>query len=184
MKNANHPRTFKLGCALAAFVFSGSVLSDTPSAFCGTIDPDNATYRGIEGFDVTLVDGEWEGDPYVEDSPVRPRVGRIRDIEICGDIDGDGVDETIVALWFAGGGSGTFQYLALLEPGESGPVNTATTPVGDRVRIESGSMADGRVHLDVIQHGPDEPACCPTHAVTRHYDASLELVDTTERKSH
>jgi hypothetical protein len=105
----------------------------------------------------------------------------VRDIEICGDIDGDGENETVVALWYASGGSGTFQYIAVLEEGETGPENTFTAPVGDRVKIEGGAIGDGMVHLDVIQHGPDEPACCPTQAVTRHYDASLKLVNTTER---
>jgi hypothetical protein len=181
MNMISQMRSASIACALAALFAADAALADTPSAFCGTIDPENATYSGIEGLEITLKDGVWEGAPYQPDSAVRPRVGLVRDIEICGDIDGDGENETVVALWYASGGSGTFQYIAVLEEGETGPENTFTAPVGDRVKIEGGAIGDGMVHLDVIQHGPDEPACCPTQAVTRHYDASLKLVNTTER---
>ena len=76
------------------------------------------------------------------------------------------------------------QYIALLERTANGAENTVTAPVGDRVRIEGGAIENGAFLLDVTQHGPDEPACCPTQAVTRHYDAALDLVNTTKRKNH
>ena len=55
--------------------------------------------------------------------------------------------------------------------------------LGDRVRIEGGSIEDGIIRLDLVEHGPDEPACCPTHTVSRYYDGELNLLETKERNN-
>lgn len=146
-------------------------------------DPGNVTYHGIDDGTVTLQDGLWEGEPYAEGGSSRPRAGLVPDFLVHGDIDEDGQQEAIVGLWWSSGGSGTFQYLALLEHTADGAENTFTAPVGDRVRIEGGAIENGALLLDVIQHGPDEPACCPTQAVTRHYDSNLNLESTTPRNT-
>ena len=144
-------------------------------------NPGNVTYHGIENGTVTLQDGQWEGEPYAEGGVSRPRAGLVPDFLVLGDIDGDKQQEAIVGLWWSSGGSGTFQYIALLERTTDGVENTFTAPVGDRIRIEGGAIENGALLLDVVQHGPDEPACCPTQAVTRHYDAKLNLESTTPR---
>ena len=43
-----------------------------------------------------------------------------------------------------------------------------TVLVEDRPKILSLDISDRQVVLELIQHGPDEPACCPTqHALRR-----------------
>ena len=144
-------------------------------------NPGNIPYQGIEDTAVQLTDGTWEGEPWVEGGASRPRVGLIKDFFLPGDLDNDGMDEAVVGLWQSSGGSGTFNYIALLDHTQSGITNTFTAPLGDRVKLEGGSIENGFVLVDVIQHGPDEPACCPTQAVTRKYDGSLKLISTTAR---
>lgn len=146
-------------------------------------NPGNAVYSGIEDHPVQLEDGAWEGQPYVEGGAARPRVGLIEALWLLGDVTGDGKPEAVVGLWQSSGGSGTRNYAAVLERRAGGSVNVATVLLGDRVRIEGGSIEDGIIRLDLVEHGPDEPACCPTHTVSRYYDGELNLLETKERNN-
>lgn len=142
----------------------------------------NATIKGTEYGPVTLHDGSWEGEPWVEGGASRPRVGLASDFILHGDIDGDGIDEAVVLVWQSSGGSGTFNYIALMDKGENGPHNTATTPLGDRVKVLGGSISENLLELQVIEHDEDDPACCPTREATRFYDSELRAIDPANRK--
>ena len=135
------------------------------------------------GEPVVLACGAWEGEPYVEGGASRPRVGLIEDLWLLGDVNGDGKPEAVTALWHSSGGSGTRNYVAVLERRAAGSVNTATALLGDRVRIDGGAIENGIIRLDLVEHGPDEPACCPTHAVSRYYDGDLNLIETKKRNT-
>ncbi len=130
----------------------------------------NTTYAGIFDFPVTLVDGRWEGPPYVEGGASRPAAGRAETFSHKGDVDGDGVEESIALIWSSTGGSGTFDYIAIVDRDESGRViNTGTAPLGDRVKVNSAIVREGRIILDVIQAGPQDAACCPRQKVRRTF---------------
>lgn len=128
----------------------------------------NATYRGIEGAPerVTLSDGGWAGDPTVPGGASLPRVDLLGDIRVAGDLDGDGVQEAATLLTFNFGGTGVFHYLAVARPGADGPVNVATHPIGDRIQVIDACIDADEIVLDLIRAGPDDPACCPTQAVS------------------
>ena len=138
----------------------------------------NASYQDIEDEAVQLSDGLWEGEPYVEHGAARPRVGLAMDFLVLGDVNDDGKDEALVLIWQSSGGSGTFNYIALLEIGNGNAINFATTALGDRVRAEGGSIDNGVIQVDVIEHGPDDPACCPSRKATRRYDNELNPITT------
>lgn len=138
-----------------------------------------ATYHGIEQDPVTLTDGIWEGEPYMEGAASRPRVGLADGFELRGDLNGDGRAETVVLLWQSSGGSGTFDYLAVMEYRNGEPENIATAPIGDRVKIRNARISDGVIELDVTQQGPGDAACCPTHQLARSW--SLEQGQLRER---
>ena len=103
----------------------------------------NASYSGTEYGTVTLTDGVWEGEPWVEGGASRPRVGLAPDFLRRGDVDGDGADEALVIVWQSSGGSGTFNYIALLDQVDGAWRNTATTALGDRVRVQPGCPKPG-----------------------------------------
>ena len=61
--------------------------------------------------------------------------------------------------------------------------NTATTALGDRVKVTDASIGPHGVEVDVIEHDEDDPACCPTRAATRRYDTRLNPLPQTENES-
>jgi heat shock protein HslJ len=78
------------------------------------------------------------------------------------------------------GGSGTFYYLAIVSTQNGEPVNVATTLLGDRVKIKSLAVEDGRFVVELVTHGPDDPICCPTQQVVQTYELQAdELVQTS-----
>lgn len=122
----------------------------------------NTSYRGILDHPVELSAGTWEGEPFVAGGSARPKVGLVDHFTLQGDLDGDGALETAALLWSSSGGSGTRNYLAVVERTTEGLRNTATALLGDRVQIRSGGIENGDIMLDLVRHGPQDPACCPT----------------------
>jgi heat shock protein HslJ len=129
----------------------------------------NATYVGIYDEPVQLVDGRYEGEPFVEGGASRPTVGLVADFRLFGDLDGDGADEVVVMLWQSSGGSGTFDYIAAVGRRGVEIVNLGTAELGDRVQVRAARVVDGAVELDVVQAGPDDAACCPSQTATREF---------------
>jgi heat shock protein HslJ len=137
----------------------------------------NATYVGIAEQPVTLVDGDWRGEPFVEGGTATPRVGLARDFRLTGDLNGDGIEEAVVMLWANWGGSGTFDYLAVMGRDESGPpLNLATAALGDRVKIRAAELVDGQIIVDAVQAGPDDAACCPGQKMKRSFVLEGDLL--------
>lgn len=130
----------------------------------------NIIYHGIDGATLTLVDGRWEGEPWVEGGAARPSAGLAESLDLSGDVDGDGNDEAIVLLWTSSGGSGTFDYIAVVDRDDDGKaVNTGTALLGDRVKVRAAGVVAGRLVLDVLQAGPNDAMCCPGQKVRRTF---------------
>jgi heat shock protein HslJ len=139
----------------------------------------NASYAGVFDEAVVLQDGQWEGAPYAEGGASAPRAGLAADFLLQGDVDGDAAEESVVVLWSSGGGSGTFDYVAVLDRDADGAAsNIAIAPLGDRVKIRSAAIDDGRIVFDVVQAGPDDAACCPGQKMRRTF--ALEGASMTE----
>lgn len=139
---------------------------------------ENATLHGLEGFPdrVGLVDGKWEGEPFVEGGSVSPGVYLSREQTTQGDLDGDGVDEVVSIVITDTGGSGSFYYLVLLRQANGALEHYATEFIGDRVKISSVEVADGGIELSLLEQGDGDAMCCPTLRVDRHYDVKGSLV--------
>jgi hypothetical protein len=60
-----------------------------PAAPHSIEEPANATYRLTDDGEVTLVEGKWEGEPFVEDGASVPTAGLVRHIHLTGDLTGD-----------------------------------------------------------------------------------------------
>ena len=131
-----------------------------------------ATYRGILDGPVTLADGRYEGEPFVPGAASRPIVRLVAGMTATGDLTGDGNDEAVVVLAHNSGGSGVFMYLAVVRDSDGDVENIATTNLGDRVKVLSLEISDGELAVQLVQHGPKDPMCCPTQEVRREW--SLE----------
>jgi hypothetical protein len=60
------------------------------------------------------------------------------------------------------GGSGFFTMLGAVANDRGQPKNIALADLGDRVKINSLSIQAGKIIIDMVVHGPNDPACCPT----------------------
>jgi hypothetical protein len=60
------------------------------------------------------------------------------------------------------GGSGFFTMLAAMVNDRGQPKSIAPADLGDRVKINSLSLQAGKIIIDMVVHGPNDPACCPT----------------------
>lgn len=149
-----------------ALVFASGCGSDDPApAAAATRMAERlpgATYEGVLEDAVTLTDGRFEGEPFASGSASRPVVTLVPDATASGDLDGDGIDEAVVALAHNAGGSGVFMYLAVMRDDRGIPDNIATISLGDRVRVIALGIEEGRIVADLVEHGPEDPMCCPT----------------------
>lgn len=129
-----------------------------------------ATIEGIyEGRAVTLRDGAYEGQPYVEGGAGHPAVRLIKSMTASGDLDGAPGDEIVALLAETSGGSGERIHLAVFQLRDATLVNVATVEVGDRVKLRRLSVEGPTVVLDVVQTGPGEAMCCGTQLARKTY---------------
>ena len=126
----------------------------------------SATVVGVFDQAVTLADGVYEGAPAEPGAASRPRLVLWQPTFQTGDVDGEMGSEAIVLLSSTGGGSGEFVYVAVFGVRDGALANLGTAPVGDRTRLQNLWIERGKVVMDVIEAGPNDPACCPTQ-VTR-----------------
>ena len=129
----------------------------------------NATYSGIYEEPVTLTDGRYEGEPFVEGGAARPTVQLIRGTVIYGDLNGDGVDDAAMVLVENSGGSGVFNYVGAQVNQDGQPVDAGTVLLGDRTQIQSAKIENEQIVIDIVTQGPDDAMCCPTTKMRMSY---------------
>jgi hypothetical protein len=86
-----------------------------------------------------------------------------------GDLNGDGIQDAAVVVGENTGGSGTFESLVAVLNQGGAPKQDGTVQIGDRVQVNAISIQDGRVTVDEIVPGPQDPACCPTQPETETF---------------
>ena len=156
--------------ALCSLATRGAAVTDPPADSAPSLSElGAATYRGIYKYPVTLIDGAWEGKPFVAGGASRPTVQLLTDLHPIGDMNGDGRPEALAFLSESSGGSGTRLYLAVVSRQGRKVVNLGTALVGDRVQVRAVRVRDRRIELDVVQAGPGDAACCPGEKATRRW---------------
>ena len=129
----------------------------------------NATYNGIYEKPVTLTDGLYEGEPFVETDPAKPVVEYIDGVELYGDLDGDGVEDAVVFLLERTGGSGAFTYVAAQLNRDGQPVDAGAVRIEDRIGVKSVAIKGDQVVMEIITQGPGDAACCGSHKIQKTY---------------
>lgn len=131
----------------------------------------NATYSGFQVVvnPVRLNHGTWEGKPHAPGGASRPSIDFVGNYYQIGTIASKDAAAAVVFLSESSGGSGVFLYMAVVEKINDALVNTATTPLGDRVQVRAVRMEKGTLAVDVLQAGPQDAACCPGDLVTRSW---------------
>jgi hypothetical protein len=88
--------------------------------------------------------------------------GTIERIILSDLISGDSQTEAVVVTAVNTGGTGVFYSLNILTKENGVAKVVASADLGDRIILNKLSVSDGVIILDSIDHGPDDPMCCPT----------------------
>ncbi|MCB0149670.1 MAG: hypothetical protein KDE01_18750, partial [Caldilineaceae bacterium] len=112
-----------------------------------------------------MVDGVYtvEGTPGADDAETVERTG----YGAFGDLNDDGAEDAAVVLMGGGGSGDIFHELAIVLAQDEEYVNVATEPLGEDITIENLIIEDGKVIVEFIGFGPDDPDCCPTQLFRR-----------------
>jgi len=121
-------------------------------------DPLNATYI-IEGDEFTLVDGKAEKE-IVPGSASKIRIN-VFETNTKGDVNEDGLDDTVVLLTYNAGGSGTFYYVAVALNTNKGYQGTNAILLGDRIAPQTTEIRDGKVIVNYADRRIDEAMVTP-----------------------
>jgi hypothetical protein len=143
----------------------------------------NATFTGILTTPVKLVNGVYEGKPYVPGGASRPRVKLLDSQPVNGDLDEDGSAEAVVFLSEDSGGTATNLYMVVVRRKQGSLENSTPVLLGDRVSVRSASVDKRLIVLDLLQFGSKDAACCPSELVTRTWSlARTRLVEQAVRR--
>jgi len=128
-----------------------------------------ATVSGVFEQPVTLAGGRYEGPPYEAGGASRPGLMLWEPSVHYGDVDGTAGSEAVALLSATTGGSGEMVYLAAFGVRDGALVSLGTVPVGDRTRVQSVWLEQGKVIMDAVEIGPDDAACCPTQVARKTF---------------
>ncbi len=141
----------------------------------------DATYTSEFTDDGTapLTDGAYS-EPAAPGSATETKVMLLPDYTIYGQLNGQDIAAVVLAT--DAGGSGTFYNLHVMVSGDGQPAEVASTFLGDRVQINSITIKDNQIVVDMVQAGPDDPMCCPTQRVVKTYELQGDqLVETSSQ---
>lgn len=126
----------------------------------------NGTYTSLDWGEYKLTDGLFYRTPPLPQESPDAYTTRMLDTILYGDVNLDGMEDAVVILATQSGGTGHFIEMAVVLDQDGKPVNAATQFLGDRVVVESGSIQDGLVTLNMRVQGPNDGLCCPSQQVT------------------
>jgi heat shock protein HslJ len=109
------------------------------------------------------------------------RPSLVDDFHIVGDLDGDGVDETVVLLAHSGGASAVWSSFAVVKRIGGRLVHVASATLGDRVQVRAARIEGGRLVASGVRPGPADAACCAGELVEWAWalgDGRLDAVES------
>lgn len=135
----------------------------------------NATFNSEFGKDgvATLVNGKFS-TPGAPNTPLMNSVFLGNEIAY-GEI--NGTPSAAVILVEAGGGSGVFYALHLVQTRDGKATDIASTQLGDRINPTALFIQDNKIVVGMTTQGPDEPMCCGTQRVVNTYTLSGDKLE-------
>ena len=131
----------------------------------------------VDGY-IQLSDGSYK-EKYDEQSTSELIIGLTDNISL-GDLNGDEINDITAILISDPGGSGTFYYLHIIINGYFYLYSSFEDFLGDRVKIESLSIEDQKIYIEMVAHKEDDALCCPTDEISRVFiiedDELLKLI--------
>ena len=145
----------------------------------------SATYTGLSEIrsSVKLQNGRWTGSPAKPGAASRPTVELADDFRVVGDLDGDGIDESVVVLTYSSGGSGSASYLAVMSRKNGSIRNVATAALGDRVQLRSVRIDNRKLLVAGVRAGIHDAMCCPGELVEWQWTLNAGKLTTPGARS-
>mgnify|MGYP000616253813 CR=1 FL=1 len=141
----------------------------------------DAEYRLPFGIEKTyrLVGGRYESRqlPF----HLRTYIQLVESVTESGDLDGDGTPDAVGLLAVNGGGSGVFMFAVAMLDRDGQPVQAGYEFLGDRVSVNRFIISNGRITVDMVTHGPNDPMCCPTQRIVR--PVNIRIPDPDARRT-
>jgi len=128
-----------------------------------------AAVSGVFEQTVTLAGGKYEGPPNEAGAASRPGLVLWEPAVRFGDVDGAAGSEAVALLSASTGGSGEFVHVAVFGVRDGALANLGTAPLGDRTKVQSLWLEQGRIVMDVVEIGPGDAACCPTQVARKTF---------------
>ena len=129
----------------------------------------NATYHSPDWGEFQLSNGIYYRTPPTSQESPETYTTRLLDTILYGDINLDGFQDAVVFLSTQNGGSGHFVEMAAVLNLNGNPSNISTLYLGDRVIIESGTIQNGLITLNLRVQGPNDPLCCASQIEGRNF---------------
>jgi hypothetical protein len=126
----------------------------------------NAEYRLPDIGIFRLRDGQFEYN-YGSGATQVNKVGFLQ--SASGDLNGDGLADSAVALSATTGGSGNYIYLVAILNQAGQPRQVAEDLVCDRFQIQQLRVEAGKIIVVAKAFAKGDPMCCPSLQVTRTY---------------
>ena len=108
--------------------------------------------------------GEWvqlKGGEFARKNPDNPLFVSIVKIAL-GRLSNHQDQDAAVIYGYNTGGTGFFTVLCAVMNDRGIPKNSALIDLEDRIKINSLRIQSGKIIIDMVTHGPNDPACCPT----------------------
>ncbi len=143
---------------------------ETPSPVNGaTLSLDvlrNGIYRSPDWGEYQLTDGIYYRTPPTAFESADAYTTRMQDPILFGDINADGLEDALVFLNTQNGGTGHFIEMAAVLNQNGSAFNVSTIYLGDRVGVESATVENGTIILNMRVQGPSDGLCCASQPVT------------------
>jgi heat shock protein HslJ len=139
-----------------------------------------AQVTGVLESPITLQAGRYEGPPIEAGGASRATVNLWQPTILLGNLDGVSGAEAAALLSTNAGGSGEFVHLGVFGLRDGIVQSIAVAPVGDRARLFRVWLEGTRIHMDVVEAGPGEPACCPTQLTRKAYELQAGKLQQVE----
>ncbi len=130
----------------------------------------NGTYDMPDLGSITLQNGAYE-KKYGDGATMVNKVGFMN--AAIGDLDKDGKKDAAVILWANTGGSGTFIYTFAVSNKNKSLYQAGRIMIGDRTQIKSLVINGGKIVVQVVDFGPNDPKCCPSVQKTRTFQMQV-----------
>jgi hypothetical protein len=108
--------------------------------------------------------GEWvqlKNGEFARRNPDNPLFVNVEKVAL-GHLSKNRDQDAAVIYAYNTGGTGFFTLLCAVVNDQGLPKNIALADLGDRVKINAISIRSGKIVIDLVTHGPNDPACCPT----------------------